>query len=96
MARIVSSGVPGQPGSSVPRRNWPLKPIRFFPQRNVNRVMIHDPASGLNAPEFKNLLGGIALKTRSVARRFQTPQTPPGPNAGVKVVRQARKRVVRR
>lgn len=94
--RILSSSQSGAPGASVPRMNWPLKPIRFFKQRNIARKMVSDPASGLTSPEFKNLIGGVALKTRNVTRKLQTPLTPPAPNAGQIKVRPRAKRVVKR
>ena len=96
MARILSSRQAGAPGVSTPKYTWPLRQVRLLKQRSVNRVMVNDLADGVSQPEFKNLIGGVTLATRRVARRFQTPQTPPSPNAGEVVVRQTPKRVVRR
>jgi hypothetical protein len=93
--RIVSSGQAGQPGASTPKFTWPLRQPRLLRQRSVNRVMATDLADGATQPEFKNLLGGVALATRNVRRRLQTPLTPPSPNAGRTVVRQTAKRVKR-
>lgn len=76
--------------------SWPMRPIRFFKQRSIRRTMVNDPSNGETQPEFKNLLGGVALATRNVTRKFQTPQTPPAPNAGQIVVRQRSKRIVKR
>lgn len=93
--RILSSGQAGQPGASTPKFTWPMRPIRLLKQRQVHRVMATDLADGATQPEFKNLIGGVTLKTRSVKRRLQNPLTPPSPNAGVKVVRQTPKRIKR-
>lgn len=96
MTRIRSSNQAGAPGSSVPRRLWPLRPIPFFKQRSIHRTMVNDPADGRTQPEFKNTLGGVKLATANVKRRFQSPQTPPAPGAGTTSVSPARSRVVKR
>lgn len=96
MARIISSRQSGQPSVGVPRESWPLRPIRLLRQRSIKRAMVHDPSNGATQPEFKNLLGGIALATRNVKQKFQTPLTPPSPNAGQRVVRQGSNRIVKR
>ena len=95
MARILSSGQAGQPAAGLPRRTWPLRRVTLLRQRSVRRLMVDDLSNGVSQPEFKNLIGGVALATRSVKRRLQNPQTPPRSNAGSTVVRQTPKRVKR-
>ena len=95
--RIISTRTAGQPASGVPRRNWALKPIRFFAQRSVKTVMVNNPADGKTQPEFRSLLGGVRLATRNVRRVHQQPQVPPQPGAGTTSVRPARnQRIVKR
>lgn len=76
--------------------SWPMRPIRFFKQRSIQRSMVNDPSNGQTQPEFKNLLGGVALATRNVTRRFQSPQTPPRSGAGQTTVRTGTSKVVKR